>query len=234
VQLSLLGLDLTVTSTGLDHGILRHCDGGLQRLFGAGSTAERWWPSALLRCSTGRPCSGRATPPRATCCSGGCARWAALYSAARSDFSVMPSTAAALESFRWAGACWDCTWHVNTGHHRRTFQLAQGSDVDLGLPPVAQSASKARRRPLDILEQSEQPRVCFQVNADAMRCQSCPVCRLIAACRGLSFTSIREAGVSGVMLILQCIPPCSWSRHCRATGRSCSRTIYLSSHCSCR
>jgi hypothetical protein len=47
--------------------------------------------------------------------------------------------------------------------------LLQGSDVDLGLPPVEESTSRARRRPLDIVEQSEQPRVCFQVAADAQR-----------------------------------------------------------------
>lgn len=52
---------------------------------------------------------------------------------------------------------------------QRAHILIQGSDVDLGLPLVADNASKARRRPLDIVEQSEQPRVCFQVAAAARR-----------------------------------------------------------------
>ena len=60
--------------------------------------------------------------------------------------------------------------------HRSLWRhaLVQGSDIDLGLPPVAESASKARRRPLDIVEQSEQPRVCFQVDADALGCDTLP------------------------------------------------------------
>lgn len=162
-------------ATGLDHGILaQHSDCGLQRLPGAGSVAEQWWPSALLRSLTGRPCSGRAMLPPATCCSGGCARCAAPYSAARIDFSVLPFTGAALKSFHWAGARWDCTWHVNIIHHSHTFHLVQGSDADLGLPPMADSTSKARRRPLDIVQQSEQPRVCFQVYADALGCKTLP------------------------------------------------------------
>lgn len=56
--------------------------------------------------------------------------------------------------------------------------------MDLGLPPVAQSASKARRRPLDIVEQSEQPRVCFRVDADAQHCNT-PPCTLLAVGREL-------------------------------------------------
>lgn len=47
--------------------------------------------------------------------------------------------------------------------------MLQGSNADLGLPPLQDHLEKGRqRRPLDILEQSEQPRVCFQVRAKAM------------------------------------------------------------------
>jgi hypothetical protein len=87
--------------------------------------------------------------------------------------------------------------------------LTQGSDVDLGLPPVAADGPKARRRPPDIVEQSEQPRVCFQVDADALQCIVPPEVCVTAALRRGPAQEIRSAkrNAEPAALPLQLEPP---------------------------
>jgi hypothetical protein len=106
----------------------------------------------------------------------------------------------------------------------------QGGDGHLGLPPLADSASEARRRQHDAV-QSEQPHMCFQVDADALCCNALAWLSLGSHMRQ---ADVRPEGYRYVgWEAYSAVHPCSLSGHCRATGCSCVRMACARLRCSC-